>query len=169
METDFELFYNTMFPRIYTYVRCQVRDTEAAKDIVSQSFLKAYQHKTKAPSGDAMAHWLFRIVRNTLIDHWRVDGRRQMACVSLEELPQLADGVASPEMQVATRERQATLLRVMSGLPERDRTVLALKFAAYRTNRDIAAILHLSEGAVSMRLLRALRRLREKLLELGVR
>jgi RNA polymerase sigma factor (sigma-70 family) len=54
----------------------------------------------------------------------------------------------------------------MNGLPERDRTLLALKFSARRTNREIAGILSVSEGAVSMRLLRALRRLRDHLQEL---
>ena len=60
------------------------------------------------------------------------------------------------------------LLSVMSELDKDDQTVLGLKFTAQQTNREIAAILDLTEGAVSMRLLRALRRLRERLLERGI-
>jgi RNA polymerase sigma factor (sigma-70 family) len=57
---------------------------------------------------------------------------------------------------------------VLSQLDKDDRTILGLKFTAQQTNREIAAVLELSEGAVSMRLLRALRRLRERLLERGI-
>jgi RNA polymerase sigma factor (sigma-70 family) len=57
---------------------------------------------------------------------------------------------------------------VLSQLDKDDRTILGLKFTAQQTNREIAAILELSEGAVSMRLLRALRRLRERLSERGI-
>ena len=52
-------------------------------------------------------------------------------------------------------------------MTEEDRSVLALKFAAQRTNREIADILSVTEGAVSMRLFRALQRLRDRMLKLG--
>ena len=163
VSTDFETFYREMFPRVYGYVRFQVGNVETAKDIVSSAFLKAYQHRRNAPSKEAMTHWLFRIVRNTLIDYWRVEGRRNLGRVSLEELGELPGRGRSPEASYADREKQAMLLETMARLPERDRTVLALRFVAQRTNREIAAILDLSERAVSMRLLRALRRLRKQL------
>jgi RNA polymerase sigma factor (sigma-70 family) len=66
------------------------------------------------------------------------------------------------------KERWAVLLRVISLMDDDDRILLGLRFAAERTNREIAAVLSLSEAAVSMRLLRTLRRLRELLMELGV-
>lgn len=163
---DFELFYKDMFPKVYGYVRCQVRDVETARDIVSRAFLKAYQHREKAPPDEAMAHWLFRIVRNTLLDHWRVEGRRERASVSLDELAELPDSMASPEAKFASRERQVALLQAMKGLHERDRNLLLLRFMAELSNQEIAAILDLSEAAVSMRLVRALRRVRKRLRDL---
>jgi RNA polymerase sigma factor (sigma-70 family) len=56
----------------------------------------------------------------------------------------------------------------MSAMGVDDRMLLSLKFTAQRTNREVAGILGISEAAVSMRLLRALRRLRERLADLGV-
>ena len=54
-----------------------------------------------------------------------------------------------------------------SGLPESDRELLALKFIAHHTNREIAVVLEISEAAVAMRLLRALRKLRKQLQDKG--
>ena len=103
-----------------------------------------------------------------MIDHWRVEGRRLAVTISLDELGDISGTTADPEIAALTRERQATLVRLMGGLDQREQSLLALKFAAQRTNREIAAVLSISEGAVSMRLLRALRRLREQLREAGV-
>jgi RNA polymerase sigma factor (sigma-70 family) len=78
------------------------------------------------------------------------------------------DSNANPEALYAAKERQARLLRAMSAMCVDDRMLLSLKFTAQRTNREVADILGISEAAVSMRLLRALRRLRERLADLGV-
>jgi len=74
---------------------------------------------------------------------------------------------ASPESAYEKKEQLARLLNLVSRLPYDDRVVIGLKFTAQRTNREIAAILNISEAAVSMRLLRALRRLRSRLQALG--
>jgi RNA polymerase sigma-70 factor (ECF subfamily) len=111
---------------------------------------------------------MLRIARNVLIDHWRVERRRAAVTISLDELGQLPGTTLDPESASVKRERQAALLRLIGDLDEPERSLLALKFAARRTNREIAAVLALSEAAVSMRLLRALRRLRRRLQEVGV-
>lgn len=168
LDGGFAEFYAAAFPKVYSYIRSQVGNVQTAQEIVGRIFLKAYRHHGKAPSGDASLLWVFRIAHTTLIDYWRVEGRRESACVSIEELADLPGGSGDPEAAYAAKEREALLLRVMSDLDEDGRSVLALKFAAQRTNREIAEILNVTEGAISMRLLRALRRLRERLLELGI-
>ncbi len=167
LDGAFAQFYTFAFPRVYGFVRSQVGDVTTAQEIVGRIFLKAYRHRRKAPAGEAALLWVFRIAHTTLIDYWRVERRREAVSVSLDEIADLPDGLADPEARYAMREREGLLLRVVGQLGVDDRSVLALKFIAQRTNREIAEILQLSEGAVSMRLLRALRRVRERLLEMG--
>jgi RNA polymerase sigma-70 factor (ECF subfamily) len=152
---------------VYAFIRSQVATPETAQELVSASFLKAYRHRHKAPREAAGVHWLFRIAHNTLIDYWRVDKRHERASVPIDEIAELRSESISPEDAFERKQQIAHLLQLMNDLPKDDRVVLALKFSAHRTNRDIAAILSLSEGAVSMRLLRALRRLRERFEEMG--
>ena len=168
-ETSFEELYRRTFPRVYAFLRAHVRSREAAEDLVSHVFEKALTHRDRAPSGQAAVHWIFRIAKNTLIDHWRVEGRRSRSHVDIEELGAFPGKGATPEEAFATMERQQMLLAVTGDLEESDRLILSLKFAGQRTNRDIAAILDLKEGAISMRLLRALRRLRQRLQDMGIR
>lgn len=157
----FEVLYETCFDRIYALARWQLGDADAAEDVVSQTFLKAYQGRHRAPAGEAMTLWLFRIARNTIIDYLRVHRRRAVRTTSIEELLETADTGEGPEQAAHRSERRTQLLKAVGALPERDRAVLGLKFGAQRTNREICRILELSEGAVAMRLFRALRRLRD--------
>lgn len=162
-----ERLYVAAFPRVFAFVRYQVSSTEAAQEVVSRVFLKVYQHRNKVPDGDAAMHWVFRVARTTLIDYWRVDGRRERANVPVQEMVEQFSSSSTPELDYQRRRQLSDLLQVVSDLSDDDRAMIALKFAADRTNRDIASILNLSEAAVSMRLLRALRRLRQRLQSIG--
>jgi RNA polymerase sigma-70 factor (ECF subfamily) len=51
----------------------------------------------------------------------------------------------------------------LAALPERDREVLVLRFLEDLSTADAAAVLGVGEGAVKMRLMRALQRLRDVL------
>ena len=168
VDAGFEQLYTSAFPRVYSFIRWQVDSQQTAQDVVASIFLKAFRHHSKAPQGPAAIVWLFRIAHTVLIDYWRVAGRRDSSRVSIEDLADLPGTAVDPEAAYANKERKALLLSVVSQLDKDDRTILGLKFTAQQTNREIAAILELSEGAVSMRLLRALRRLRERLSERGI-
>ncbi len=166
LDARFSALYERTFSRVYALLRSQVRSSEVAEDLISKVFSKAYEHWSQAPPGDTATFWLFRIARNTLIDHWRVEGRRESLRVRLDEAEELSDP-STPESLYAARERTQALLDAMSTLDDDDRMLLSLKFAGQRSNRDIAAILGITDAAVSMRLLRALRRLRARLQEEG--
>jgi RNA polymerase sigma-70 factor (ECF subfamily) len=168
LDATFVELYATSFSRVYAFVRSQVGAAVLAQELVARVFLKAYRHRRKLPNGEAATIWLFRIARNTIIDYWRVEGRRESANVSLDELSEVPDTNANPEALYATKERQARLLQGLSAMCVDDQMLLSLKFTAQRTNREVACIIGISEAAVSMRLLRALRRLREHLSDLGV-
>ena len=164
---SFELLYQTAFPKVYGYMRCQVACADIAQELVSRVFFKAYRHWQHAPPEPAAIQWVFRIARNTLIDYWRIDKRRAMANLSIEDVSTLRAPSIDPEADYQSRQRRSDVIRALADLPEADRELLSLKFIAHRTNREIAVVLEISEAAVSMRLLRALRRLREQLRHKG--
>jgi RNA polymerase sigma-70 factor, ECF subfamily len=168
LDAAFEVMYRRTWRRVYSFIRCQVSDRTTAEELAGRAFLKAYRHRHRQPPGLDALLWILRIAHNVVIDHWRIEGRRMGVTISLDELGEVAGTSADPEITALTRERQAVLVRLMGNLDQQERSLLALKFAAQRTNREIAAVLSISEGAVSMRLLRALRRLREQLREAGV-
>jgi RNA polymerase sigma-70 factor (ECF subfamily) len=68
------------------------------------------------------------------------------------------DPAPNPEVQFATSQTQLRLLAVLEALPEQDRRCLALRAEGLRY-REIAAVLDISLGGVSMALARSLARI----------
>jgi RNA polymerase sigma-70 factor (ECF subfamily) len=77
----------------------------------------------------------------------------------------LASGDTSPSGRVIRDERRDLVRAALARLGSRDRDVLALRYLEGLSNAEAAAVLGIAEGAVKMRHLRALERLRVQLAE----
>jgi RNA polymerase sigma-70 factor, ECF subfamily len=88
-----------------------------------------------------------------------------------ESLLELADRLlaraSSPSAGLHRAEQQARLRPALERLREADREVLVLRHLEQLSTRETAEVLGVSEGAVKVRLLRALERLRDLLDEEG--
>lgn len=165
-EAAFEELYSATFSCVYAFIRSQVATDDVAQDMVSRVFLTVRARGDRLPSRDAAIRWVFRLAHDTLIEYWRGEGRHERVSIP----PQALAGPATGPSALADderRQRLSDLLQVVGDLPEQDRMMLALKFAGDRTNAEIAAILNVSEAAVGMRLLLALRRLKFRLESIG--
>ena len=146
-QTEIEAFtpiYQFYFPRVYNYVRYRVRDPQLTDDLTAQIFervllkLPGYQPQ-KAPFGA----WLFTIAHNIISDHFRTQKRWRW--LSFDSLFNHATPDQPPEAAAASNDQKHKLLSAVSQLGERERDILALKFAAQMNNRQIAVVLDLSE------------------------
>ena len=84
------------------------------------------------------------------------------ACIG--ELP--AD-ITSPVSRVDRDERHAILRRALAAMPEKDRAILVMRHFDGMGNAECAAALGLTEKAASIRYVRALERLQQKLVEVS--
>ena len=80
------------------------------------------------------------------------------------ELP--AD-ITSPVSRVDRDERHAILRRALAAMPENDRAILVMRHFDGMGNSECAAVLGLTEKAASIRYVRALERLQQKLMEVS--
>ncbi len=68
-----EKLYLELHKSIEGYVRKRVKDASVAKDIVQDIFLKAHTKLPELRDDSKITPWLYRIARNTVIDHYRND------------------------------------------------------------------------------------------------
>jgi RNA polymerase sigma-70 factor (ECF subfamily) len=120
--------------------------------------------------------WLRRIAWDRLADAHRRHlhaGRRSVGREGPPALPgdsvlELAERLLSPasvgpSARLRRQERRDRVRTALERLPERDREVLVLRHLEDLPTAEAAAVLGISEGAVKVRLLRAVQRLRDLL------
>lgn len=147
----------TLFQRykdpVYRLALSMTGSSADAEDVCQTVFLKLLEKGPRLEPGKERA-WLFQVTANECCGLWRRLRRRPT--VPLEEA--LAVAVSEPE----------PLLRQIMALPRGDQAVLYLHYYEGFSTREVGDILRISQSAVTTRLLRARRRLKEKLEEDGL-
>ncbi len=155
----FASLYDHHFAAVYNYIRARVVDADLADDLTSQTFEKALRaFGTYDPTRGAFAPWILTIARNTVLNHWRAARE-----TPLDAIPEPPSPAPSPERSAEQNEERAALFRALLSLDDRSRELVALKFFARLTNREIAAVTALTESNVGVILYRALHALQQTL------
>ena len=137
--------------RVYAYAAYRVGDGPDAEDVTSETFERAvrYSNSFDARKGEPIA-WLLGIARRCVDDH--LAGR-------LPGPADEADFAAAGDLE-SEAIRRIDVRAAVAELDERDRDLVALRYGADLTARQIAELLELKTNAVEVALHRALGRLR---------
>ncbi len=154
---DWDALYGEHLPRVYNFFRYRVGDGAEAEDLTSLTFEKAWRarHRYRRDLA-AFSTWLFAIARNVAIDHYR--RRREHA--PLEAAGNVAAGGTDPADHAAERSDFTKLVRMLEELPVRERELIAMKYGASLTNREIARLTGLTESNVGTILHRTIQAMR---------
>lgn len=164
---EFAELYHEYFPKVFAYVYGRVQHREVSLDIVSDVFEKAFLKKKSLRSPESFGSWLFTIARNEVSSHWRKEKPAARAAQEAAWENELHHQPRGPEESLIHKERLDALSVLVQQLPRREQEIIALKFDAELTNREIAQILNTSEVNVRVTIFRALRKLRERMQAIG--
>ena len=155
----FGLIYQRYVDRVYAYMRTRLASEQDAADLTQQVFIRAFQGLPKYRSGRApFAAWLFRIAANAATDEFR---RKRAPALALQFLPESLSPATASAIEPEESGRLELLREQLADLPGRQRELLALRFAAGLTAREIGALTGKSEAAVQKQLSRTLSTLKE--------
>lgn len=144
--------------RVHAYVAYRIGAGPDADDVTGEAFARAVRYRDSYdPSKGAALDWLIGIARRCIDDARR--GRAQK--------PDPPDAVASGDLEEDTVSRLA-LWGAVGRLGERDRELIALRYGADLSARQIGRQLEMATNAVEVALHRALGRLRPLLEEADV-
>jgi RNA polymerase sigma-70 factor (ECF subfamily) len=152
-----------LIERVYAYAAYRIGAGPEAEDVTSETFERAlrYRRRYDARRGEPLA-WLLGIARRCVADSLATR-RREPPTVD-DELQRLADGAGSRSLE-DDAVRRVTLLAALDDIEDRDRELIALRYGADLTARQIAAIMELKTNAVEVALHRAVERLRRRVTE----
>ncbi len=145
----------------------RLADRERAVELVQDTFLKAWDFVRSGGEVKNYKSFLFKVLNNLIVDEYR---RKKAA--SLEELDE--EGTLDAHVASGGREEEearadiellaARAKREIEKLPDHYRTVVAMRCLEGFSPGEIGNILGISENVVSVRLHRALAKLRAQII-----
>lgn len=154
--------YRLHYVRLRNYFAARV-GLEAAHDLVQLVFVKALESKDTYKGHALPFTWLFAIAQNTLKNEYRTLSRRAKQ-VSSDEMDHPRFLAIDFTKHIEIRLDLGTALKQLGSL---DQTIIALRFFADCSLKEMAVIVNMKESAVKNRLYRALGKLRNSLKEWG--
>lgn len=155
--------------KIYGFICRYVGNAEDARDLTQDTFVKAYRNLGRLSDPGRFSSWLYTIALNECRMRYRKQRRAQP--VSLADYTDPSGGrdlvaaTATPEAQLAAKEKVEMLKQVFEDLPEEQRVVILMKEYQGLKFHEIADILDVPLSTVKSRMylgLKTLRRLMEQ-------
>lgn len=157
-EFAFVSLYNRYKGPVYAFCYKMMLDSEAAQDVMQETFLRVYENRDRLMKSGAFKSWLFTIARNQCLNWLRKSGKHVALSEEGHELPPAAD---TPFTKMEKSEQVRFVTQFLESLKPEYREVLILREYQNLTYEEIAAVTRSSLSAVKSRLFKARRRLAE--------
>ncbi|WP_419185757.1 RNA polymerase sigma factor [Rohdeia mirabilis] len=143
--------------RAFRVARQMVPDSEEARDLAQEAFLRVYRSLERFDFKHEFTTWLYRIVTNLGIDHLR--RRRPIATGGTDDdgpvREEIDESAPAPSARLEQHETARLVRACIDTLPEHFRVVLALRELEGLTSQEISRIVGATPVTVRWRLHRA--------------
>ena len=150
---DAVAFCTEEFPRLTGALGLYVGDRAVAEELAQEALLRACRRWERVSRLESPGGWTWRVARNLANSHLRRRLAERRARARLSSEPQWDVGPVDTAGQVAVRE-------AVAALPERQRTVLVMRYFLDRSAQQTGQELGMSEDAVRSLTKRAITALR---------
>jgi len=145
------------FHQMYLYAKRYTNgQTMLSEDLVFDCFIKLWEFRQKIEIKTSVKHYLFLMLRNSIIDHHR---KKRLFTEPL------ASGYTAPgeEKEFDDQKKYALLYASLEQLPPQRRKILEMAVFDSMTYNQIAEKMHISRNTVKTHIARAYRFLKERL------
>jgi len=171
----FETLFRRHQAEVYRSIVVIVRDPSLAEDLTIETFWRIHRAHARFDPARSFEAWARRIATNAALDHFKSSShtfaRNTQAWDTsgddsdpLENLPQPSLPDPAITMEIRTKTAQA-----FRQLPPSLQIAATLALIEEQPYKEIAGALGISEGAVKLRVFRALRLLRKQLIQQGIK
>jgi len=119
------------------------------------------KYNSFSPEKSNFEVWLFAIARNCVTDYFRAQKRRNH--FSLDAIMHMVLPKSSPEDIVIREDSNEALFKALAMLSDKERNMIAMKYAAGLKNAEIAELLGVSGSNIGVVLHRSLKKLQKEL------
>ncbi|HWV34927.1 MAG TPA: sigma-70 family RNA polymerase sigma factor [Thermomicrobiales bacterium] len=148
---------------LFRYAARELGDPELAEDVVQDAFVYLWQRRAAWTPGGSPRAYIFRMVRNRVIDERRKRQVRARWAYSREGLRYASP--ATPDDEFTCSAITRAFNQAVSALPERRRETFSLVFLRGLSHEEAADVLGISKQTVSNQVAAALKAVRAALRE----
>lgn len=164
----FAEIYDAYYRRVYKYICYRINNHYAAEEICSHVFeVVISKYNSFSPEKSNFEVWLFAIARNAVTDYFRSLKKRRT--FSLDTILDMFLPKSSPEEIVIRDDSHEALFKALAKLSDKERHIIAMKYAAGLKNAEIAELLGVSGSNIGVVLYRCLKKLQKELVKGGFR
>lgn len=153
----FEEIYKRYWDKLFNSAHKRLADFELCEEVVQDIFVKLWEKRELLSINTGLSNYLHTAVKYSVIDYYR-KRLTEDAFISGQLL--LAQTDNSTEDNIILNDLKRYLEILIEQLPVKCRSVYQLSRAEHKTNKEIAAILNISEKTVEGHLTKALQSLR---------
>lgn len=153
------------YPPIFAYCSRRLLVRALAEDITSEVFLKVAVGITNfsGTCAEDFRRWLFCIATNEINAHLRQSIRRRELLEAAVQMGTIEAAVSTSLLSNETPLTWEEVYQALCELPDREQSIISLRFFAGFKHEQIAAVLEIKTGAVRVALNRVLNKLRDRL------
>ena len=159
------LLYERYKKVLFAFYYHQNRNAQVSEDLVQNVFYRVLKYRHGFRGDGVFKVWLFHIARNVSADHYRKNKRANLEDIDgWQDKLSHGDGEAHQEME--KRESRELLHLAIQNMETDKREVLILSKIKELKYKEIGEIIGCTEGAVKVKVFRALKALRSSYLAL---
>jgi len=154
---------------IYHIINRIVHNDEVARDLVQETFMKAFASLASYRSEYRFSTWLYKIAANSSIDYLR---KKRIQALSLNRPVDTGDGTMeievpdnsyNPEAALVRKQQRFSIEEAIDSLPPKYHEVIVYRHKDDKSYEEIADLLGIPVGTVKARIFRARELLKRKL------
>jgi RNA polymerase sigma-70 factor (ECF subfamily) len=157
----FEEIYNRYWLKLYSAAYKRLRDRETAQEIVQDFFTSFWINREQVKIQTSLQGYLFTSIKYLVLNYKRAEAVRNSYAEILQMVNSSFDN--STEENYYYKELLERVEVEVNHLPPKCRNVFELSRKQYKTNKEIAQLMGISEKTVENHLTKALRYLRVNL------
>ncbi len=157
----FEELYNRYWSKLYSSAFKRVRIREIAEEIVQELFTSLWINRAKLSIHTSFENYLYTSVRYLVFAYFSKEYSRKSYEEFAFDTTSIYDN--STEEAIAFNDLGRSLEKELNCLPSRCRSVFELSRKQYKSNKEIACVMGISEKTVENQLTKALKILRVNL------
>ena len=142
----FNEMYDKLYRKLFLFAKSLIGNTEEARDIVSESFIKLWAQKNTFSNMGHLQVYFYTVIKNSCIDYLRKDKLRTKLENQLIQSGTLHENVIERKYQEA--ELVQILYERINNLPERMQQVFKLTYLEGYSRTEVAQMLNLSENTI---------------------